>query len=52
MDLPPVEDRPVVDPGMEVFVTHQPGQYSLYGIYRINGLAFLVNYEQLLQLFL
>ena len=41
MDLPEVEDRPVVDPGMEIPVAHQPGQYSYHGIYRINGLAFL-----------
>ena len=46
MDLPPFEDRPVTDPGMEIPFAHQPGQYSYHGIYRINGLAFLENYEQ------
>jgi hypothetical protein len=37
---------------MEIPVAHQSGQHPHHGIYCINGLAFLENYEQFLQIFL
>jgi hypothetical protein len=36
--FPPFTYRPVVEPGMEIPVAYQPGEYSSHGYYRIIGI--------------
>ena len=45
VDIPQIKDRPAAEPGMEIFITHQHGEFINSNLNGNNGLAFLVNGE-------
>ena len=50
MDIPEVTGRPVVEPGMEVFVADQFGKFIISNCYRDYGMVFLEGWFYLIKL--
>ena len=42
LDIPKIKDRSVVEPGMEIFITHQHGEFIDSNIDGDIGVAFLI----------